>query len=150
MINELEKPADSMEVVEEMAQELMRRFDLLSGSKIQEDLSYGQYKVLSVIHGNSPISVGNLGRLVGSAQSTTSEMVARLTRTGLVKKVRGPCDGRVVMVELTDQGRLLMRRRRKRIREAYQQLFARLSHDDRTLFIASIRNLNDVLDIGTS
>ena len=150
MITELEKDEDSIEVVEELAQELMRRFDLLSGSKNQEDISYGQYKVMSVIHNHSPISVGNLGRLVGSAQSTTSEMVARLTRTGLVTKVRGPYDGRVVMVELTDQGRQLMRRRRKRVREAYKNLFKKLSNDDRSTFISSIRVLNDVLGIVTN
>ena len=142
----MEKRRETTEVVEELAQELLRRFDLLSGTKIQEDISYGQYKVLSVIHNHSPISVGNLGRLVGSAQSTTSEMLARLTRSGLVTKVRGPYDGRVVMVELTDQGRQLMRRRRKRVHEAYQGLFNRLSSEVQTTFITAIRTLTDILE----
>jgi DNA-binding MarR family transcriptional regulator len=124
----------------------MRRFDLLSGAKSQEDISLGQYKVLSVINNHSPISVGNLGRLVGAAQSTTSEMVARLTRSGMVTKVRGPYDGRVVMVELTDQGRQLMRRRRKRMHEAYQSLFNRLSGDEQMIFINAIRTLTDIID----
>jgi DNA-binding MarR family transcriptional regulator len=142
---ELEAGVDSVEVVEELAQELIRQLDLLSGSKIQEDISYGQYKVISVIHGHSPISVGSLGRLVGSAQSTTSEMIARLTKAGLVNKVRGPYDGRVVMVELTDSGRQLLRRRRKRVREAYQRMFERLEVDDRGIFVASVRTLHDIL-----
>ncbi|MDD5305841.1 MAG: MarR family transcriptional regulator [Deltaproteobacteria bacterium] len=136
---------DPIVQVEELAQELMRQLDLLSGSKIQEDISYGQYKVISVIHNQGPISVGNLGRLVGSAQSTTSEMVARLTKSGLVTKVRGPYDGRVVMVELTDQGRQLMRRRRKRVREAYQILFNKLSQSEQDSFTSSLRKLNDLL-----
>jgi DNA-binding MarR family transcriptional regulator len=137
--------SDPIVQVEELAQELMRQLDLLSGSKIQEDISYGQYKVISVIHNQGPISVGNLGRLVGSAQSTTSEMVARLTKSGLVTKVRGPYDGRVVMVELTDQGRQLMRRRRKRVREAYQILFNKLNQGEQETFISSLRRLNDLL-----
>jgi DNA-binding MarR family transcriptional regulator len=141
----VEVNSDPTEMVEELAQELMRQLDLLSGSKVQEDISYGQYKVISVIHNHGPISVGNLGRLVGSAQSTTSEMVARLTKAGLVTKVRGPYDGRVVMVELTDQGRQLMRRRRKRVREAYQRLFGRLSSEEREKFVESLRSLNDIL-----
>lgn len=136
---------DSIETVEELAQELMRQLDLLSGAKVHEDISYGQYKVISVIHNHGPISVGNLGRLVGSAQSTTSEMVARLTKAGLVTKVRGPYDGRVVMVELTDQGRQLMRRRRKRVREAYQGLFARLVNEEQDSFVGSLRQLNEIL-----
>lgn len=136
---------DPIETVEELAQELMRQLDLLSGSKVQEDISYGQYKVISVIHNHGPISVGNLGRLVGSAQSTTSEMVARLTKAGLVTKVRGPYDGRVVMVELTEQGRQLMRRRRKRVREGYQSLFARLNGDEQGSFVGALRDLNNLL-----
>lgn len=145
MSNGTEATSDPIEVVEELAQELMRQLDLLSGSKVQEDISYGQYKVISVIHNHGPISVGNLGRLVGSAQSTTSEMVARLTKAGLVTKVRGPYDGRVVMVELTDQGRQLMKRRRKRVREAYQGLFGKLSGKEQETFIESLRKLNDIL-----
>lgn len=145
MSTTLDMALDPIDTVEELAQEVMRQLDLLSGSKVQEDISYGQYKVISVIHNHGPISVGNLGRLVGSAQSTTSEMVARLTKSGLVTKVRGPYDGRVVMVELTDQGRQLMRRRRKRVHEGYQSLFSRLTGDDRDRFTGSLRSLNDLL-----
>ena len=134
-----------IETVEEMAQELMRRLDLLSGSKVQDEISYGQYKVISVIHNHGPISVGNLGRLVGSAQSTTSEMIARLTKAGLVTKVRGPYDGRVVVVELTDQGRQLMRRRRTRVREGYQGLFGRLTPAEQESFVGSLKNLDEIL-----
>jgi len=137
--------ADPIEEIEELSQELMRRLDLLGGSKVQEDISYGQYKVISVIHNQGPISVGNLGRLVGSAQSTTSEMVARLTKSGLVSKVRGPYDGRVVMVELTDQGRQLMRRRRKRVRDGYQTLFSKLSAAERDSFVDSLRTIEGLL-----
>ncbi len=138
--------ANSVEVVEELAQELIRQLDLLSGSKIQEDISYGQYKVISVINNHSPISVGNLGRLVGSAQSTTSEMIARLTKAGLVSKVRGPFDGRVVMVELTESGARLLRRRRKRVREAYRKLFEKLEDRDQIHFVTAVRTLNDILN----
>ncbi len=140
---------DPIETVEELAQQLMRQLDLPSGSKVQEDISYGQYKVISVIHNQGPISVGNLGRYVGSAQSTTSEMVARLTKAGLVTKVRGPYDGRVVMVELTDQGRQLMKRRRKRVKEAYQNLFSKLSDGERDSLVGALRALNDILSKGT-
>ena len=140
---------DPIETVEELAQETMRQLDLLSGSKVQEDISYGQYKVLSVIHNQGPISVGNLGRYVGSAQSTTSEMVARLTKAGLVTKVRGPYDGRVVMVELTDQGRQLMKRRRKRVKEAYQILFSKITETERINLVEALTTLNGILGKGS-
>ena len=145
MCQELRVYKESVELAEEQAQELMRHLDLLVGNKVQDDLSYGQYKVMSFIHANGSISIGKLGRLVGSAQSTTSEMVARLTKSNLVAKVKGPYDGRVVMVELTDQGRALMRRRRKIVRDAYQNLFDKLAVDDREKFVDAIRVVNGIL-----
>lgn len=145
MCQESQVNNESVELVEEQAQELMRHLDLLVGSKVQDDLSYGQYKVMALIHAHSSISVGKLGRLVGSAQSTTSEMVARLTKSNLVAKVKGPYDGRIVMVELTDQGRALMRRRRKIVRDAYQSLFDKLAIDDRRKFVDAIRVVNGIL-----
>ena len=68
-----------------------------------------------------------------------------LTKAGLVNKVRGPYDGRVVMVELTDQGRQLMRRRRKRVREGYQALFEKLQPAERDSFLGSLKSLPDIL-----
>ncbi|MBN2803472.1 MAG: MarR family transcriptional regulator [Deltaproteobacteria bacterium] len=140
------KGANSVvEQVEEMAQEVVRRLEILSGSKVPDEISYGQYKVLSVINNHGPISVGTLGRLVGSAQSTTSEMIARLTKAGLVTKVRGPYDGRVVVVDLTDQGRQLMRRRRSKIREGYHGMFGRLSKAEQDSVVAALKNLDEIL-----
>lgn len=145
MNTDLDMAIDPFENVEALAQELTRQLDILSGGGVHEDISYGQYKVMSIISSQGPISVGNLGRFVGSAQSTTSEMVARLTKAGLVRKVRGPYDGRVVMVELTDQGDRLMRRRRNKVREAYQGLFERLANEDQNSFVGSLYKLNDIL-----
>jgi DNA-binding MarR family transcriptional regulator len=132
-------------MIEELAQELIRQLDLLSGNKIEEHISYGQFKIMSVVNNHSPISIGELGRLLGAAQSTTSEMIARLTRAGIVAKVRGPSDGRVVMVKLTEPGRQLLRRRRLHVRAAYNKLFERLDNGDRRKFVSAVRTLNDIL-----
>lgn len=135
----------SADAIGDQAQELMRRLELLSGSRVQDNLSVGQYRMMSLIHGHESISVGILGKLSGSAQSTTSEMVARLTRTGLVAKVRGPDDGRVVMVTLTEQGLQLMKRRKKTMREAYQRLIDTLAEDEKHRFAQAVWELNDIL-----
>ncbi len=134
-----------VELVEDQARELLRQLYLLSGSKSQKDISYSQYKAMSVIHNNGPISIGNLERLVGSAQSTTSEMVARLTKAGLVTKVRGPLDGRVVKVELTEQGHQQFCERRDTVRRGYRALFEKFTEFERERFVSSINSLNSIL-----
>lgn len=132
-----------------LAHELLRRLDLLASANIHGDTSYSQYKVLSAIHNHGPITIGNLGKIVGSAQSTTSEMVVRLSKSGLVAKVRGQYDGRVATVEITDLGRLLVRRRRKRIHEGYMSLFDRLSPVERDSFLSALQQLEALLSKGT-
>jgi DNA-binding MarR family transcriptional regulator len=139
-----ETVTDSVEMIEELSQELIRQLDLLSGSNTQENLSYGQYKIISAVNGHSPISMGELGRLIGAPQSTVSEMITRLNRAGLVAKVRGLSDGRMVMVELTEPGRQLLRRRRRRVREAYRKLFDKLGNHERGEFITAMRTLNNI------
>jgi DNA-binding MarR family transcriptional regulator len=135
----------SADAIGDQAQELMRRLELLSGNRVQDNISIGQYRMMSLIHAHGSISVGSLGKLSGSAQSTTSEMAARLTKTGLVTKVRGPDDGRVVMLALTEQGRQLMRRRKKTLREAYQKLMDSLVEDEKHRFAQAVWELNDIL-----
>ena len=145
MYMETEIHEKTIEAVEDQAEELMRRLELLSGGRSHDSLSFGQYRVMAVINAHGAISVGALGRLVGSAQSTTSEMVARLTKTALVSKVRGPEDGRVVLVELTEQGRQLMKRRKKDLRDAYGHLMETLATDEKKRFIDALWTLNDIL-----
>lgn len=145
MYLETEIHEKTIEAIEDQAEELMRRLEILSGSRAHDNISFGQYRVMAVINAHETISIGTLGRLVGSAQSTTSEMVARLTKTEMVTKVRGPDDGRVVLVELTDQGRQLMQRRKKNLREAYSNLLDALEPDEKKRFIDSLCALNELL-----
>jgi len=144
---------DLLDEAEGLAHELLRRLDLLAGARTHGDTSYSQYKMLSVIHNHGPITVGNLGKVIGSAQSTTSEMVARLSKSGLVQKFRGSpggnvTDGRVVTVEITDLGRQLVKRRRKRIHEGYLSLFNGLSPIERETYLSALKQLDELLRKG--
>jgi DNA-binding MarR family transcriptional regulator len=137
--------ADLATQAEELAQGIMIRLEALSRVNDHDGASYEQYRTAAIIHSAGTISVGKLGCLLRSAQSTTSEMVSRMTRARLVSKLRNTHDGRVVMVELTDQGRQLVRRRSKKVREAYQVLFGKLSPVEQGAFTAALRQLNEIL-----
>ena len=54
-------------------------------------------------------------------------------------------DGRVVMIELRNQGRQLLRRGRKRVQEAYQRLSNRLSSAERDQLVRALTEINGVL-----
>jgi len=147
-VNE-EPTTNPAEQIEELSDELLRRLDSLSNGNLRNEISFSQYRMLSTIHKLGPLSIGKIADLLGSAQSTTSEMVTRLLRSGLITKVRGQHDGRVVTVEVTDQGRKLIEHGRKRIREAYQGLYDRLSPAERDGFSNALKQLNALIGKGT-
>jgi DNA-binding MarR family transcriptional regulator len=149
-MNTTEKQAlDLVDQVEELTQELLRRFDLLSGGgSTSGNISNSQYRMLSAVHKHAPLSMGNLGRLVDAAQSTTSETMTRLMKSRLITKVRGPLDGRVVMVKLTIEGEQLLQRHRKSACDGYQKLISRMSPGEDDLFLSAMKQLDALLRKG--
>jgi MarR family transcriptional regulator, temperature-dependent positive regulator of motility len=145
MAPDIDDANDPITQAEDLARELRLKLDLLAGGKVLTGLSYEQYKFLAIINDKAPISVGQLGRLLGSAQSTTSEMVSRLSRHGMVTKVRSSHDGRVVKVETTDHGHQAVRRGRKRMHEAYKGVFAKLSPAEQEAFVGALSKLTGLL-----
>ena len=140
--------------VGELAQELLRRLDLLAGAAMREDISYSKYKMLSLIQKHGPISIGAMARATSSAQSTTSEMAARLMKAGLVKKLRGSpggnvTDGRVVTVELSDHGRQMVEQHRGRVHQGYLALITRMPPAERDAFLRTLKQLDALLSKGT-
>jgi excisionase family DNA binding protein len=139
--------AEPIYEVAEIAQELLLRIALLCGG-FPRDISNSQYRMLATVHAHGPLSVGALGQGMGLAVSTTSEMVTRLVKTGLVTNLRNRFDGRVVMVGLTDDGRQLLRRHRALARERFEKVTSRLSPGDRDLLLSAMKQLAVLLDKG--
>ena len=144
LVNE-EATADAVDEVESIGQDLLQRLEILGAGDLRGEISAAQYRMLTVVQKRGPLSLGKVARILGTAQSTTSEMAARAMKAGLVVKARGPYDGRVVVVELTDAGRQLLRRGRKRIREAYRALYDGLPPGDRDLLLGSLAQLDGLL-----
>lgn len=67
------------------------------------DLSLLQMRLLGVLRDRKP-TMAELGRLLSLDKSSTTGLVDRATRHGLVQRVRVAEDGRSFRVELTSQG----------------------------------------------
>jgi len=129
-----------------LAPELVRRLDLVAGSRSKEGISHPQYKLLAVLQDQGPSSVGVIGARIGYAQSSVSELASRMEKVGLLQKTRSPEDGRVVWMAITEEGRSLLHQCRKHLRAAYQRLFADAGAEAPAAFLASIEKLLAILD----
>ena len=70
-------------------------------------LTYPQYLVMLVLWESEPRGVKELGGELGLDSGTLSPLLKRLEGEGLLSRTRSREDERVVIVELTEQGRAL-------------------------------------------
>lgn len=95
------------------------------------DLSFPAAATLTRLCTDGPYRLTELALAEGSSQPGMTQLVTRLGRDGLVRRVSTPDDGRVVMVEATDAGRALVEQRRTQRAEALAVLIDRLDACDR-------------------
>jgi MarR family transcriptional regulator, organic hydroperoxide resistance regulator len=70
-------------------------------------LSAGQELLLMLLWDNEPRSQAELTRAMAVEPPTTSKMISRLARAGLIVRKRSELDRRTVLVTLTEAGRAL-------------------------------------------
>lgn len=104
----------------------------LRQSRQASDLSASALSVLSRLEGTGATRVTELAEREGLSQPGTTTLVNRLVSAGFASRGSDAADGRVVLVEITADGR----ERLRAYREARAQLVAArlrsLSDDDRT------------------
>ena len=79
--------------------------------KTTADLTNNQYNVLRILRGSHPtrLACSEIAARMIARDPDITRLVDRLTRRGLVARVRSRQDRRVVEVALTDKGRELLR-----------------------------------------
>lgn len=135
-----------MERALERIGELVKR--MLTSMRIPDDptdLTPTQLVVLSNLE-SGPLRVGVLAAIIGAAQNTISEVVARLQRAGLVSKKRDPEDQRAVLVGLTAKGSLALENRRTSMRTAHRKVLEALSIHDRQRFVDAFELLVEMTE----
>ncbi|EDT70683.1 MarR family transcriptional regulator [Clostridium perfringens] len=73
----------------------------------QYNLTYTQYLTMLVLWENEKITVKGIGKKLHLDSGTLTPLIKKLEKMNLVTKYRSKEDDRVVIVELTDEGRNL-------------------------------------------
>ena len=90
------------------------------------DLSLIQTRLLGVLRDREP-TMNELGRHLGLDKSSTTGLVSRAQRRGLVARTVNATDRRVVQVSITDAGRDLVEQASKRFARRIEELVAPLA-----------------------
>jgi DNA-binding MarR family transcriptional regulator len=133
--------------LEELARELMRRFEILTREYLvpqaSANLSRSETALLTFLSEKEQATMSEISALLGLALSSTTGLVDRLVERRLVERSRAEHDRRTVRVVLTKRGR--------RALEAYDAdriglgrgMLERLDHKERTTLLKLVRKVTD-------
>jgi DNA-binding MarR family transcriptional regulator len=89
---------------------------------IDDQLKLSEIHTIQAIGSKKENNNKIIADILGITPSAVSQMVAKLTRRGLVKKVRGLKNDKEISLELTEKGRTAFKCHEKIHREMYEQI----------------------------
>lgn len=103
-----------------------------------EVVSLPQFRILVLLSAEGPTRVGQLAERIGANPSTFSRSVDRMVAGGWVARAENPESRREVLLELTDDGRWLVRSVTTRRRRAIDQVLEQMTAADRASLVAAL------------
>lgn len=118
-----------------------RAAQLFSQSVISDNLSVPQFVALATLQKHGPMMLSQLGRLTSMDPATTTVVVRKLVKDGLVVKTTSETDQRVSVICLTESGERCARAHIPVSIRAGESLLAPLQQDERTQFLALLHKV---------
>jgi DNA-binding MarR family transcriptional regulator len=94
---------------------------------IADSRSSAQYRVLGTLDNAGPMRIGDLAAYERLSQPGTTKLTLALEADGLIVRESDPHDGRVAIVNITEDGRAALQLWRSQIAEALEPLSAALT-----------------------
>ncbi|MEU6977357.1 MULTISPECIES: MarR family transcriptional regulator [unclassified Streptomyces] len=129
-----------------LARRLQQAHHLLWTTMVSEEITSPQFGVLNALLSEPGLDQRTLGERVGLDRSTIAEVVSRLTRRGLLDKVRDPDDGRRSLLRLTEDGERTHRKLTVRTARMNQVFLAPLSPEEQAHFLSLLRRVSDAAE----
>lgn len=111
----------------------------------QQRLTQAEAHVLAYLSRQSPCSINDLHHNFGHKRSTLTSLLDRLEGRGWVQRAAHPADRRLVMVRLTDAGRIVGEQVRAALRDLEGRVLARAGSGDAATFLRVIQVLEEEL-----
>lgn len=110
------------------------------------ELSLSQHHLLIALADSPSLPVGELALAAGVAPPTATRMLDGLERDGIVTREPSPEDRRKVVVRLTEEGRRVVRRKRREIEDRRRKVYESLSEEERAHATHLLHRFAELLD----
>lgn len=98
---------------------------------VEETITLPQFRLLVLLDSRGVMKLSTLADLLDVNPSTATRMVDRLVTTGMIARQPNPVTRREVVVDLTTEGRRVVRGVTRRRRAAISRIVAKMSEDER-------------------
>lgn len=110
------------------------------------ELTLPQMSILLFLLEQGPMNISEISAEMGLTKSTTSGIIDRLERDGLVARNRSTSDRRVVTVELTEKVDELTLQIEQKFKDFFGHLFCKSSTAEMLTIITGLEKFNQILE----
>jgi len=111
-----------------------------------ETITPVQYSILASLDQSGAIDQATLSRAVALDRTSVADIVTRLERRTLLKRSVSPADRRMVLSELTNQGRALLKRLKAAAARAHERTISSLPEEEKVFFLEALNRLIESRD----
>lgn len=120
--------------------------DRFAEETAKEPVTQRQFAVLTAVAANEGLTQTDLVHATGIDRSTLAELVARMTRRGLLARKKAASDARANTVTLTAEGRSILNGAAPAAERADEKILSALPKNKRAGFLDTLQRIARVLD----
>ncbi|QGG51492.1 MarR family winged helix-turn-helix transcriptional regulator [Lysinibacillus pakistanensis] len=110
----------------------------------EDVISHQSVRILQMIQKEDEVTVRDIAGLLNISQNTASEHIKKLERNGWVKKERAVDDQRKVMLHLTAEGLVIVKKNTELDAHKLQHALHQLLEEERQTILQAFRLLSEV------
>ncbi|MGG2054723.1 MarR family transcriptional regulator [Lysinibacillus pakistanensis] len=110
----------------------------------EDVISHQSVRILQMIQKEDEVTVRDIAELLNISQNTASEHIKKLERNGWVKKERAIDDQRKVMLHLTAEGLVIVKKNTELDAHKLQHALQQLSKEERQTILQAFHLLSEV------
>jgi DNA-binding MarR family transcriptional regulator len=114
--------------------------------KVEDSLTIAHVRALFALDQSEPATAGEIAESARISPASATAMLDDLERDGIVTRVRSDSDRRRVLVTLTDDGRALLKKRRRLWLKRWETALADLPERDLEAAADAMRRIAGLLD----
>jgi DNA-binding MarR family transcriptional regulator len=135
------------QIVAEIGPLIARRQRFMARAWCRQEVSMVHLHVLLLLDTEGPLSMGRLAENIDVSLPSATGIVTRMEERGLVRRLHGEDDRRLVMVQLSDAGRTALDEADYFRREHITRAVRSMSHAQLTNLLRAVRDLREAFEV---